>query len=48
MVGLAKDWGKDGQRDGVVEDGAEGDSRWLDWWEVCGMLANVGVEFCRL
>lgn len=34
-VGVAKDWAKDGKRCGVVEDSAERDGRWLDWWEVC-------------
>lgn len=34
-VGVAEDWAEDGEGDGVVEDGAEGDGRWLDRWEVC-------------
>jgi hypothetical protein len=34
VVGIAEDWGEHGEGDGVVEDGAKGDGRWLDWREV--------------
>ena len=34
VVGLTEDGGKDGERGGVVEDGADGDSRWLDGREI--------------
>lgn len=40
MVGVTKDWAEDCERGGVVEDCAEGDGRWLDWWEVW----NEGVS----
>jgi hypothetical protein len=35
VVGVTEDWAEDGEGGSVVENGAEGDSRWLDWWEVC-------------
>ena len=35
VVGVAEDWAEDGERGGVVEDRAEGDGRWLDWWQIC-------------
>lgn len=41
-VALAEDWAEDGERGDVVEDGAERDGRWLDWWEVCAMQQSVG------
>jgi len=34
MVGVTEDRGKDSEGNGVSEDGAEGDGRRLDWWEV--------------
>jgi hypothetical protein len=33
-VGVAEDWAEDGERDGVVVDGAERDGRWLNWGKV--------------
>jgi len=33
-VGVAKDRAEDGERGRVVEDGAEGDGGWLDWWQI--------------
>jgi len=33
-VGVTEDWAKNGEGDGVVEDSAEGNGRWLDGWEV--------------
>lgn len=35
LIGLAKEGGEDGELNGLVEDGAEGDSRRLDGREVC-------------
>lgn len=35
MVGLAENWAEDSKGCGMVEDCAEGNSRWLDWWEIC-------------
>ena len=35
VVGVAEDWAEDGEGGGVVEDRAEGDGRWLDWWQIC-------------
>jgi hypothetical protein len=35
VVGVAEDGAEDGEGGGVVEDCAEGDGGWLDWWEVC-------------
>lgn len=34
-VGVAEDWAEDGEGSDVVEDGAEGDGRRLNRWEVC-------------
>jgi len=34
VVGVTEDWTENCEGSGVVEDGAEGDGRWLDWWEV--------------
>ena len=35
VIRITKDGCKNGKRDGVIEDGAHGNSRGLDWWEVC-------------
>ena len=34
VVGVAEDGSQDGQRGRVVEDGAQGNRRWLDGWKV--------------
>ena len=34
MVGVAENGSEDGERDGVGVDGAEGDGRGLDGWEI--------------
>lgn len=35
MVGVTEDGAENSEGGGVVEDRAEGDSGWLDGWEVC-------------
>ena len=44
VVGVAKERGHDGERGGVVEDGAEGNGAGLDGWEVCGTGRLVGLS----
>ena len=34
VIGVTKERGQDGERGGVSEDSAEGDSRRLDRWEI--------------
>ena len=44
MVAVTEQRGKDGQGGSVVEDGAKGNSRWLDWWKVYGCSKLLAVR----
>jgi hypothetical protein len=46
VVGITKDGSKDSEADNVVEDSAEGNSRWLDGWEVYRISIEIKLS-CR-
>ncbi len=46
VVGVAKDRSEDGERGGVVEDGAERNGGGFHWWEVCGAGAVSDCKEC--
>jgi len=41
VVGVTENGTKDSEGGGVVEDGAEGNSRWLHRWEVCQEVRDM-------
>lgn len=34
VVGVTEDWAENGEGGGVVENRAEGNGGWLDWWKI--------------